>query len=250
MALQESGSPVLERGESSTLLQLREAVTSAPQQFDRAAEEIPEVWSMKLSLLGALLTVPALATLLIPALQVGSSAHVIGFLAYGLGTLCMFLASAAFHSRAGYERTFLKNLDYCAIALMIAGSFTPYCVIVLRTPFGYGVLSLIWLISLCAMSLRISRPKMSKWYFVFLFLTVGWLGGFLAYPVFKGLGVQGTALTLLAGAIYTVGTLVFNRNEDEVEPVGFGAHEVWHLFILAGAAIQYLVLRLYMVPVV
>ena len=63
-----------------------------------------------------------------------------------------------------------------------------------------------------------------------------------------GIGWSGAGLLVLGGIIYTAGTLIFNRNEDDVEPPGFGPHDIWHIFILAGAGIHYLVFRLFLLP--
>ena len=213
-----------------------------------AAAGRPEVWSAALSLLGALLSVPAAAALLVPALRAGSVVHGLSFAVYGFGLVSMFLASALFHSRAGEERTWLKNLDYCAIALMIAGTFTPICAIALGGVLGAAALAGIWLLASAAIGLRLSRPGLPKWAFISFFLAMGWLGGLAILPGFGVLGWGGTGLILLGGAVYTAGTVIFNRNEDDVEPPGFGPHEVWHLFILAGAASHYLAIILYLTP--
>ena len=213
-----------------------------------ALGERPEVWSARLSLLGALLAAPAAAALLLAAVRAGSWVHGASFAVYGIGMAAMFLASALFHRRAGHERTTLKNLDYCAIALMIAGTITPYCAIALGTPFGYSALAGVWLAALAAITLRLSRPELPKWVFISLYLVMGWLGGLTVLPSAARLGWDGTALTLLGGVIYTLGTVACNRNEDDVEPPGFGAHEVWHLCILAGAASHFLVIHSHLLP--
>lgn len=210
--------------------------------------EIPEIWSGRLSALGAVLSIPAIASLLIPALRAGSPAHIIGFTLYGIGLLSMFISSAAFHFAATRERSFLKNVDYSAIALMIAGHFTPFCVIALRTTFGYWILAIIWACALAAITLRLTRPKLPKWAFITIYLTMGWLGMLIGYPILKALGFWGAALTVLGGVIYSVGTIVYNQYDGDVEPPGFGDHEIWHLCILMGAGIHYMVLLLYMLP--
>lgn len=212
--------------------------------------EIPEIWSGRLSVLGAVLSVPAIAFLLIPALRAGSPAHIFSCIAYGIGLLSMFISSAAFHFAATRERSFLKNLDYSAIALMIAGNFTPYCVIALRTTFAYWVLALVWTVALAAITLRLARPTLPKWTFISAYLAMGWLGLLIGYPLLKALGLWGTGLTILGGVIYSGGTIIFNQYDGAVEPPGFGDHGIWHIAILAGAGIHYLVLLLYMPPTV
>lgn len=218
-----------------------------PQEAESAGE-IPEIWSVRLSLLGAALAVPALWLLLAPSLAARSAAHVASFAGYGAGLLSMFFSSALYHAGAGSERKLAKCLDYGAIGLMIAGNFTPYCTLVLRTPDAYTILELVWALALGALALRVARPEMSKWVFVSIFLVMGWLGLAIGPALWRTLGPGGVFLTVLGGLIYTTGTIFFNRYEGDVELPGFGHHDVWHVFILAAAGTHWLVLYLYMLP--
>lgn len=211
--------------------------------------KIPEIWSMRLSLLGAALAVPALAFLLWPSIAARSPAHVVSFSLYGFGLLSMFLASAKYHHEAGRPRVLTKCLDYGAIGMMIAGNFTPYCAILLRTPTAYAILGVVWALALGAAAVRIARPKMSKWVFVSIFLGMGWLAMILTMPLVRALGPGGSWLTLAGGVIYTAGTLFFNGYQGDVEPPGFGQHDIWHIFIIAAAGTHFVVLYLYMLPV-
>lgn len=240
MPTQEAPTLVLERVPATA------AVPSAPAV--PVGAEIPEIWSMRLSVLGAVLSVPGLVLLLVPSFAAKSPAHILSFTVYGVGLLSMFIASAIYHSQAGRERTFSKCLDYGAIGLMIAGNFTPYCAIVLGTTFAHVILALVWVIALGALVLRITRTDLSKWVFVGTFLLMGWLGVLLGFPLWKALGPAGVGLTVLGGVIYTLGTLFFNRFPGDVEPPGFGPHDIWHIFILAAAGTHYLVLFLYTLP--
>lgn len=210
-------------------------------------ERIPEIWSMRLSLLGAVLAVPGIAALLIPSFRAGSPTHILSFSVYGIGMLAMFLASAAFHHRAGRERRLLKNLDYCAIGLMISGSFTAFCVGV-ATTLAFWVLAFNWAVTLTAITLRITRPDLPKWTFISLYLAMGWTAMIMAHSMFLALGAWGAGLVVAGGLIYSLGTIIFNRNEDDVEPPGFGEHEIWHLFILGGAGLHYLAVYLFLLP--
>lgn len=234
--------------EETLVLPPLDSPLAAPLPVSAQAAEVPEIWSMRLSLLGAALAVPALAALLGPAIAAKSAVHVASFTAYGVGLLSMFLASALYHARAGQDRRFSKCLDYGAIGLMIAGNFTPYCTLVLRTPGAYSVLELVWALALGALVLRVTRTEMSKWVFVTVFLAMGWLGLLIAPALWRALGPGGSLLTAVGGVIYTAGTLFFNGYQGDVEPPGFGPHDVWHLFILAAAGTHWLVLFLYMLP--
>ncbi len=231
---------------SSESLALPPFPTPAP--VEAAAGEVPEIWSMRLSVLGAALSMPALGALLAPSLAARSAVHVLSFSVYGVGLLAMFLTSAIFHARAGQERVFAKCLDYGAIGLMIAGSFTPYCALAIATPLARGVLSCVWVLALAALILRVTRTDLSKWVFVTLFMAMGSLALALVPSLWRALGPGGLLLTALGGAIYAAGTLFFNRYEGDIEPPGFGPHDVWHIFILAAAGTHWLVLYLYMLP--
>jgi len=210
--------------------------------------EVPEIWSVRLSLLGAILAAPALALLLVPAVAARSAAHVLSFSVYGVGLLSMFLASAVYHAHAGRERILPKCVDYGAIGVMIAGNFTPYCALALGTPQSRLILAVVWALALGALALRVTRTDLSKWVFVTTFLAMGWLGLVIAPALWRALGPRPCLLTALGGAIYTAGTLFFNGNQGDVEPPGFGPHDVWHVFILAAAGIHWLVLFLYFLP--
>jgi hemolysin III len=211
------------------------------------ADVVPEIWSVRLSLLGAVLSVPALALLLVPAINARSTAHIASFAVYGVGLLSMFISSAVFHARAGQERVLSKCVDYAAIGVMIAGNFTPYCV-ALGTPKARLILAVVWALALGALVLRVTRTELSKWVFVSTFLFMGSFGLLLAPEIIQALGARAAWLTLLGGAIYTCGTLFFNRYQGDVEPPGFGPHDVWHIFILAAAGTHWLVLYLDMLP--
>ncbi len=89
---------------------------------------------------------------------------------------------------------------------------------------------------------------MSKWVFVSIFLVMGWMGLLIAPDLWQPSGPSGCLLTALGGAIYTAGTMFFNRYEGDVELPGFGHHDVWHVFIIAAAGAHWLVLYQCMLP--
>lgn len=227
---------------------VRDVVALEQPSVALPSADVPEVWSTRLSVLGAVLAVPAVAVLLVPSLAARSAVHVASFAAYGVGLLSMFICSAVFHAQAGRERVFSKCLDYGAIGVMIAGNFTPYCTIALGTPSAHVVLALVWALALGALVLRVTNTGLSKWVFVTTFLAMGWLALLLAPDLWRALGPRGCGLTVLGGLIYTTGTLFFNRYEGDIEPPGFGPHDVWHIFILAAAGTHWLVLVLHMLP--
>ena len=112
---------IKERPATAPVIEVREPRAQGRPAKPGRLPPAPEVWSTRLSILGAALAVPATASLLVPAVAARSPVHILSFSVYGIGMLGMFIASAVFHGHAGRERRWLKNIDYCAISFMIAG---------------------------------------------------------------------------------------------------------------------------------
>lgn len=207
----------------------------------------PEVWSSRLSWLGVFVSAVAVAFLVAHSIQEARPWHILGFGIYGFGVLSMFGASTLYHRypRPGENRRALHLMDYCAVPLMIAGCFTPFCLIVLRTAFGLTVLAVMWAIGLVFIVLKISRPYIPKLVFVLLMLAMGWGGVILAYPLAMRLGWAAVGQMFVSGIVISTGTLIFNRKYLRPRAKGFGSHEVWHLFLFIGAMIHIHVLFRY-----
>ncbi|MFH2204381.1 MAG: hemolysin III family protein [Elusimicrobiota bacterium] len=208
-----------------------------------------EIWSSGLSALGALLAVPATFFLLVPSLQAGKAWHVAGFMIYGIGLFVMFTASTLYHGYEGSEavKRFLHRLDYCAVATAISSGFTPFCLILERTYYGYMVLTLIWFSALSAVYVKLTRPRAPKWVFVLFYLGMGWAGLFLV-PSLIRLGWGPVLLMSGGGLSYSIGAVFFNWGSHPTRRFRFGKHEIWHLFILAGATAHFLAIFLYLLP--
>ncbi|MFC1680045.1 hemolysin III family protein [Elusimicrobiota bacterium] len=213
-----------------------------------AEEPHPEIWSAVLSALGAVVSIPAIAALVMRAPS--DPWHTWSISLYGLGLVSMFSASAVYHWCGGTEESAptMRKLDYCAIGLMIAGGFTPYILLGMRTTFGLSLLGVIWAIAALAIGVIALRPKFSKWSFIALYLLMGWLGLFIFIPLSHVIGWEGVGLTLLGGVIYSIGAVVFNSGGTLPTPLTFAEHEIWHLCILAGAGIHFWVFYAYLLP--
>ncbi|MFH1725518.1 MAG: hemolysin III family protein [Elusimicrobiota bacterium] len=210
-----------------------------------------EVWSMRLSALGVMLSVAGILVLIVPSLRAGTPWHIAGFLIYGFGLISVFGASALHHGYEGSERAnfVLRQIDYSAIPIMIAGTATPFCLILLRNSFGWTVLAVFWVLALFLIVLKNTWPNVPRWLITSLFLGMGWMGVLLADPLVRHTGWTGVILAVAGGLFYSVGALIFLLEKDGVPRGRFGLHDVWHLFVLAGTATHFFLVYRYLLPV-
>lgn len=208
-----------------------------------------EFYNTLISAVGAGLSLIGAFALVAFSLKTHKPWHVFAFLIYGAALVNLFVASALHHGVDGSEETenFLRELDYHAIFLMIAGTFTPFCLILLRNTLGWSSLGLIWVLALLGILLKVIFPGLPKWISTSMYLGMGWLGVVIAYPVYLQIAT-GVWFLILGGLFFTVGAVIFHFERPNPVPGRFGFHEIWHLFVLAGAASHFLTMYLYLLP--
>jgi hemolysin III len=199
-------------------------------------------------LLGAVLGVVALVVLLHRAQ--GRTMHVIGFAVYGSTLILLFSASAMAHSihcspRVG-ER--LDRLDYSAIFLLIAGTYTPICLVPLRGALGWALLAAVWSLAVLGiLSVWIWRSR-KDWARVTIYLCMGWLALLAAGEIFRTFPPPALGWLIGGGVIYSVGAVVFITDRPHLWPGRFVAHDLWHVMVLAGSACHFMVMLDFIAP--
>lgn len=197
-----------------------------------------EFFSTLIAGVGALLGAIGAVFLVLKALSQGNPGSVPGFSVYGVGLVAMFLSSALHHGINGAPKTnhLLRQFDYYAIFVMIAGTFTPFCLVLMRNSLGWTVLGLIWVIAIGGIVLKSLWPRVPRWLLTALFIGMGWLGLMMARPIYLAIHWEGLSFMLLGGLFYTVGAVIYGLERPNPFPGRFGFHEIWHCFVLAGAA--------------
>ncbi len=175
--------------------------------------------------------------------------HLIGFSLYGLALFNLFIASALHHGVNASEKieAMLRRYDYYAIFFMIAGSFTPICLILFRNNLGWSILSLVWICAILGIILQMFFPNLPKWFSTTLYIGIGWLGVLLAKPIYLVMP-QILYLLIAGGLFFTVGAIIYFFEKPNLFPGKFGFHEIWHLFVLAGASTHYFIMYFYLLP--
>ncbi|MCE7537277.1 PAQR family membrane homeostasis protein TrhA [Aliivibrio fischeri] len=163
---------------------------------------------------------------------------------YGASIILLFLASTLYHSIAAPKaKRLLKTLDHCAIFLLIAGSYTPYLLVSLRTPLAYWLMGVIWAIALIGIIGKIVFVYRFKKLSLFTYLIMGWLSVIAVYQLVIHIDINGVILLGLGGVIYSLGVIFYVAKKIPYN------HAIWHLFVLGGCVTQFLSIYYYVKPV-
>jgi hemolysin III len=159
---------------------------------------------------------------------------VVGVAIYSVTLVSLYSISGLYHSLRGRSKNILRELDHQSIYLLIAGSYTPFCLVTLRGPWGWSLLGIVWGLAVLG-GLQELRPRNgARVLSVLIYLLMGWVAVAALVPLLQALGPAGFAWLVAGGLFYTVG-IVFYALDTRLTH----AHGVWHLFVLAGSANHY-----------
>lgn len=176
--------------------------------------------------------------------------HIVGFSIYGLTLTGLFISSVLHHGIEAGEKTnrTLRSLDYAMIFLLIAGTYTPILLVLFRSPLGWTVFGSVWAIALSSAILRVVRPSIPGHLTTTLYVLLGWFALALIPEMSGVLPFSGIAYLAGGGVLYTLGGVVFALEKPNPWPGCFGFHEIWHLFVMGGAACHFAFMLLFVLP--
>ncbi len=189
---------------------------------------------------GAMAAIAALIVLLI----VGKSdaAKEISMIIYGISLIVLFSASAAYHLIQANSNTIqmLRKLDHSAIYILIAGTYTPFCILAFKGFFHWGMLAIVWIFALVGIIVKIFYVKAPRWLNAGIYVVMGWIGIFAFGQLANAFSANILGWLICGGVIYTLGAIVYATKIFNFIPGQFGFHEVWHIFVLAGASAHFI----------
>ena len=194
--------------------------------------------------LGMVLGIVGLVLLLFKAIDHNADALTITSMSvYGSSMIVLFLASTLYHA-IPYRRAkrALKTFDHCAIYLLIAGSYTPFLLVSLRTPLAIGLMIVIWSIALIGIIMKVAFVYRFKKLSLVTYLMMGWLSLVVIYQLALNLDVGGLTLLALGGVIYSLGVVFYVAKRIPYN------HAIWPGFVLAGCACHFFASYLYVDP--
>jgi hemolysin III len=201
-------------------------------------------------LAGGLLASVGLIVLLVTAASAGRADQLVAFGVFGFSLIALYAASALYHllplSAAGVAR--LRRIDHMSIFLLIAGTYTPFCLLALDGGWRVGLLGLIWSLALCGILLKFLWMDAPRWLSVVLYLGMGWIALIAAPALFRVVPSGGMAWVLAGALVYSVGALIYGLKRPNPIPGVFGFHELWHLFVMVGSACHFWAVLGYIAP--
>jgi hemolysin III len=166
---------------------------------------------------------------------------------YGLTLAGLFTISSMYHigNWTDSQRSWWRRADHSMIFLLIAGTYTPFALLVLDGALATAILVAVWGGALAGIVLNLVWIDAPKWLTAVVYVALGWVA-VIAFPgLFDNLGVTPTMLIALGGVLYTIGAVVYAVGKPDPVPAVFGYHEVFHALVIAAAAVQYGVVAFY-----
>ncbi len=191
-------------------------------------------------LLGAVLALAGAVVLAVAAARAGEVYRIVSFGVYGATLFVLYLVSTLYHALDGRAKRVFRMLDYQAIYLLIAGTYTPFTLVTLRGPLGWSLFGAVWGMALLGVVLDALPGRGRRVLPLLIYLAMGWLILFALDPLLAALPTAGFRWLLAGGLLYTLGIAFFLL--DQRHP---WTHAVWHMFVLAGSACHYVAILLY-----
>lgn len=202
--------------------------------------------------IGMLMAMFAAVPLLIKAANEPSRIYIISLAVYAASLILLYAASTTYHTFDISEKvnTILKKIDHMMISVLIAGSYTPVCLLVLKGRIGIILLSIVWAIAIAGILIKAFWVYCPKWVSSVLYIGMGWTCVLAFTQLLNNLSPAAFGWLLAGGIIYTVGGVIyalklplFNSRHKN-----FGSHEIFHLFVMGGSACHFVVMYAFLLP--
>ena len=177
----------------------------------------------------------------------GESAKLISLIVYGISLILMFSASATYHMTIASPKVteILRKVDHSAIYLLIAGTYTPFCINAFSGFWKWGLLSIIWALALIGVGIKIFILRAPRWVNAGVYLIMGWLVIAATGEILDKLPVGALTWLIAGGLIYTFGAIIYITKKFDFKPGVFGFHEVWHIFVILAAVAHFISILVY-----
>ena len=169
---------------------------------------------------------------------------------FASSVVTMFGASALYHSPdwPPGPRRWLRRVDHAGIYVLIAGSYTPFALLVLDGYWRFLLLGIVWTGALAAIVFKFGWVDAPTWISAVIGVALGWVGVIVFPQLMDEIGLGGSALVLAGGLLYTVGAVVYALRRPDPYPSVFGFHEVFHVLVIAAVACQYAAVAFFVLP--
>ena len=193
-------------------------------------------------LVGAVLALFGAVVLIVLAALQGDPWKIVSVSIYGATLVLLYTFSTLYHSLRGRAKDVLRELDHHSIYLLIAGTYTPFCLVTLRGPWGWSLFGAVWGLALLGSLQEFWLKDGARIVSVVIYVLMGWAALAALFPLMDALGKDGFAWVAAGGVLYTIGIVFYVLDERMTH-----AHGIWHLFVLAGSAAHYVAILRYVI---
>ncbi|PKM11447.1 MAG: hemolysin III [Gammaproteobacteria bacterium HGW-Gammaproteobacteria-3] len=193
-------------------------------------------------LIGALLAVAGTVWLVVLVTLSGDVWKIISAAIYGTTLVILYSVSTIYHSVCGRAKPVLRKLDHLSIYLLIAGSYTPFCLVSLRGAWGWSLLGVVWGLALIGMMQEIKPRSEARVLSLIIYAVMGWIVLIAIKPLFAALGLAGFLWLSAGGIFYTVGIAFYAFDERFRH-----WHGIWHIFVIAGSLMHFIAILFYVI---
>lgn len=191
-------------------------------------------------LVGAVLAAAGSIWLLVMASLDGSPQKIISVAIYGVTLVLLYSVSTVYHSVRGRSKVIMQKFDHLSIYLLIAGSYTPFCLVTLHGPWGWSLFGIVWGMAVIGMLQEIKPRSEARILSIVIYAVMGWIVLVAVKPLLAALGTAGFIWLATGGVMYTVGIIFFALDHRLRH-----AHGIWHLFVIAGSLLHFVAIAHY-----
>jgi hemolysin III len=191
-------------------------------------------------LIGALLSLVGTVILIVKAASTGDPWKIVSVSIYGATLIILYSTSTLYHSLRGRAKVILRKLDHLSIYLLIAGTYTPFCLVTLRGPWGWSLFIVVWGLALVGMLQEIKPRSEARVTSLVIYAVMGWVIIVAIKPLLDQFETAGFLWLATGGLLYTIG-IVFYAFDSRFRHW----HGIWHLFVIGGSLTQYIAVAFY-----
>ncbi|MHC6180654.1 PAQR family membrane homeostasis protein TrhA [Clostridium sp. JNZ X4-2] len=193
--------------------------------------------------IGALLSIAALVLLIVFSVEKGDKWYVISYTIYGISMFILYLGSTLYHSITNVKaKRVFRIFDHASIYLLIAGTYTPFTLTILRNSVGWTIFWIIWILAILGIIMKVFWVGKYEIASTLLYIFMGWIIIFAMKKLLVLLSPAGIALLVAGGIIYTVGAVLYMMNKIPYN------HAIWHIFVMGGSTCHFFCIFLYLFP--
>lgn len=180
-----------------------------------------------------------------------SAWHVVGYSVFGASLIALYAASSAYHMFYISEKVHntLRRIDHIMIFMLIAGTYTPICLITLRNAgaWGWTLFGIVWACAIAGLLVKIFWMQAPRWLSTVFYIGMGWAALIAIVPLFNHLPLSALCWLFGGGLVYTIGGIFYATKFPKIDFKYFGFHELFHIFILLGSACFYVLIYVYII---